>query len=318
MRILRKVETSFAYQLLLFLVTVFSGFFLAYLLFLAVVLVETGFDVTLMQVMLAKTVESPPLLRLMQTFQSFCVFILPSFLLTKFYKESMLTFLHWRKPQPKSLITGILSIFFAIPLINLLGAWNAGIHLPDALHGAEIWMRHAEDAAEEITQRMLSGTSASDLLTNIGIVGILAGVGEELLFRGVLQSLFVKAINHNTPTRKTGRGMHIAIWSVALFFSTIHLQFYGFIPRLLLGAWFGYLLWWSGSIWVPIAAHFTNNTLSTVTIFLQNKGTIGKWPDTIGLDHSGWWCLLSLILLTGCVLILRNNLSTPSYHNHRP
>jgi membrane protease YdiL (CAAX protease family) len=54
------------------------------------------------------------------------------------------------------------------------------------------------------------------------------------------------------------------IWICAAIFSAIHMQFLGFVPRLLLGAYFGYLLIWSGNIWLPIIAHFCNNAIAVL------------------------------------------------------
>jgi len=245
-------------------------------------------------------------LRLMQTLQSFFVFIFPPFILTKLYKESPKDFLHLRKPELTFVFIGILSIFLMIPLINVLVKWNAGMHLPEFLYRVESWMRASEDAAENVTQLMMKGTTWYDLVINLLIVGLLAGIGEEFLFRGLLQSLFAKEIGPVTNlNKKPAWVMHTTIWLVALLFSAIHLQFYGFIPRLLLGVWFGYLLWWSGSIWVPILAHFTNNSISTVITYLENKGTITKDPDQLGLNETWWLCLISIVLLTGCIIYLK-------------
>jgi membrane protease YdiL (CAAX protease family) len=105
--------------------------------------------------------------------------------------------------------------------------------------------------------------------------------------------------------KKPAWTMHVTIWTVAVLFSAIHLQFFGFVPRLLLGAWFGYLLWWTGSIWVPVLAHFTNNALSTLATYSLNKGLLSENPDGIGLGETWWLCLISIFLLTGCAYSLK-------------
>ncbi|HMR19324.1 MAG TPA: CPBP family intramembrane metalloprotease, partial [Sphingobacterium sp.] len=64
---------------------------------------------------------------------------------------------------------------------------------------------------------------------------------------------------------------HLAIWITAVVFSAIHFQFYGFFPRLLLGAFFGYMMAWTQNIWVPVVAHFINNASVTLLAFYFTK-----------------------------------------------
>jgi membrane protease YdiL (CAAX protease family) len=299
-----ELENSLIHRILLLLIMVLTGLLLSYFFSLSVVFIQSGFNSAIFSEQVAKLSEDVFSMRLIQTIQSLFVFIIPSFILVKLYKEKPSEFLHLKKPDPVSVLIGMLSIVFMVPLINVLVEWNAGMHLPDALQGLESWMRTSEDAAEKVTERMLVGTTALDLVINLIIVAFLAGVGEEFFFRGLLQSLFEKAFINYSLARKGKKpkwAIHGAIWIIAFIFSAIHLQFYGFIPRLLLGAWFGYLLWWSGSIWIPVLAHFTNNALSTVFVYLKNKSAINFNPDKIGLNESWWLCLSSILLLCLCV-----------------
>ncbi|MDD4921712.1 MAG: CPBP family intramembrane metalloprotease, partial [Bacteroidales bacterium] len=305
-------ENSLIYRLFIFLVVILTGLILTYIVFLLVVFAQSGFDLALTNESILKIGVNVHLLRLMQILQSFFVFIIPPFILTKLYKENPTTYLNLGKPGFIPALLGIVSVVLMVPVINVLVSWNAGMHLPDSLHGLESWMRASEDAAEKVTEVMLSGTTWSTLGMNLVIVGLLAGVGEEFLFRGLLQSLFAKGIWPQGRSRKMPDWvMHTAIWIVAFLFSVIHLQFYGFIPRLLLGAWFGYLLWWTGSVWVPVLAHFTNNALSTIAVFLENKGLMTEDPDQLGLGNTWWLCLVSGILLIGCIFYLKQENKGP-------
>ena len=65
--------------------------------------------------------------------------------------------------------------------------------------------------------------------------------------------------------------VHVGIWLAAALFSAIHLQFYGFVPRMLLGALFGYLYIWTGNLWVPMLAHFFNNGFAVVMMALNKQ-----------------------------------------------
>ncbi|MCE5175527.1 MAG: CPBP family intramembrane glutamic endopeptidase [Bacteroidales bacterium] len=311
MRSFCKPETSLFYRILMFLSVIFTGLIITYAVFLVVVFAISGFDLAMTNERLAALNDNAHLLRIMQTLQSFFVFIFPPFILSKLFKENSTDFIHLKRPSFSFAIFGIISIILMIPLINALVEWNAGLHLPESMQGLESWMRTSEDTAEKVTTILLNGSSWWTLIVNLIIVGALAGIGEEFLFRGALQSLFSKGLWPNTQSGKMPDWvMHTTIWLVAFLFSAIHMQFYGFIPRLLLGAWFGYLLWWSGSIWVPVLAHFTNNAVSTIAVFLQNKGLITEDPDQIGLNSTWWLCLVSILLLVGCTFYMTKKKNT--------
>ena len=115
-------------------------------------------------------------------------------------------------------------------------------------------MRNKEDLAKHFTQIILSGEGLYTLLANLVVVAAAAGLTEEFLFRGALQRILGKCTTNP----------HIIIWLTAILFSTFHLQFYGFVPRMVLGAYLGYLLYWSKSIWLPVFAHFTNNAIAVI------------------------------------------------------
>lgn len=254
----------------------------------------------------------PDMIRVLQAFTTIFFFIIPPFFLTYVYKEKNSTYLSLKKPSLKHAGLGILSLIVAIPLINLLVAWNESMHLPAFLSEVELWMRNAEDSASRITELLLSGTTYLDLVSNLFIIAILAGIGEELFFRGLLQSLITGLLN-----KENRYVIHISIWIVAFLFSAIHLQFYGFIPRMLMGAWFGYLLLWSGSIWVPIIAHATNNGLTAIFGFLENKGIVILETDIIGTGNTLWLSILSVVLMTGIVLLFKKG-DTPGSSVRKP
>ena len=82
-----------------------------------------------------------------------------------------------------------------------------------------------------------------------------------------------------------------------MLFSAMHMQFFGFFPRMLLGALFGYLLVWTGSLWVPVFAHFFNNASAVIAYYLFQHKVIAINPDQVGTGETGiLYGLLSLIL----------------------
>jgi hypothetical protein len=144
----------------------------------------------------------------------------------------------------------------AIPFINILAEWNTELHLPDFLQPLETWMRTTQATNDEMLRILAPMNSPMDIGVNVLMMAILPAVGEELLFRGVLQRQFHKIMGNP----------HVAIALTAIIFSAIHLQFLGFFSRAILGMLFGYLFYFSRNIWLPIIAHFINNFLALMLV----------------------------------------------------
>ncbi|MFA6872548.1 MAG: type II CAAX endopeptidase family protein [Bacteroidaceae bacterium] len=168
-------------------------------------------------------------------------------------KDSLADSFSLHKYSTFSIVIGILSIICISPFIDLSVQWNETLQLPPALHGMQQWMEASEAEATKTINLILNDPRISVFCVNFFIIAILAGIGEELFFRGLLQHLLI---------RWTNGKIHLAIWIVAFLFSAIHLQFFGFIPRMLLGALLGYLCFYSGSLWTCIIAHAFNNGLT--------------------------------------------------------
>jgi membrane protease YdiL (CAAX protease family) len=171
-------------------------------------------------------------------------------------------------------------MLFSIPVINFLAMWNEGLHFPQFLADVEQWMRTSEAKSAAIIEYFLVMNSYTDLVINLVVIALIPAIGEELLFRGVIQRQITKWRNNH----------HLAIWVSAFLFSALHIQFLGFIPRFLIGAFFGYLFVWSGSIWLPIITHFFNNALAVILYF---KSPLSLDMETIGAQEDQ----LSLVLL---------------------
>jgi len=139
--------------------------------------------------------------------------------------------------------------------------WNLNVELPGVLSGLEDLMRMFEENAKKLTEQLLQFDNMSQFILALVVIAIIPAIGEELLFRGILQNLLVNV----------SRNIHIAIWVSAFLFSAIHLQFFGFIPRMLLGALFGYLYFWSGNLLYPMVAHFINNGFTLLMIYLYRS-----------------------------------------------
>jgi membrane protease YdiL (CAAX protease family) len=229
-------------------------------------------------------------LKFFQTFQSIGVFIIPPFIIAWFLHGYPSEFLQYRKkPDLKSIFFVMAIIMFSNPLINWLNEINSKLNFPEWMNSVEIWMHNSEDQASKITEAFLSNTSLENLFTNIVMIAVLPALGEELLFRGVVQQLI----------KKMSGNAHTAIWISAAIFSALHLQFFGFLPRLVLGAMFGYMLEWSGTLWLPVIAHFVNNCAAVIAYYLMHKGFINSDIEKTGTLSGGsfYLVIVSLIFL---------------------
>ncbi len=162
------------------------------------------------------------------------------------------------------LLTAIITITF-MAVNSIFIEWNSSVSFPEFMKGFENWAKQTEEAAARMTEYLTAFDNTGQFIVAFFVIAVFAALGEELVFRGILQNMIHKA-NGN---------IHVAIWLSAILFSAIHFQFFGFVPRLLLGALFGYLYYWSGNLWIPTFAHFINNGFTLVMIYLHNKGTVG-------------------------------------------
>ncbi len=173
-------------------------------------------------------------------------------------------------------------------LVNgLLMYWNSHLVLPEFLSGVEQWMRDMETQLMELTQFLTDFQSIPELLAGILVIGVFAGVGEELFFRGLIQPKMQGYL----------QSPHWGIWVTAIIFSAIHVQFYGFLPRLFLGALFGYLYHYTGSLFYPILGHILNNALTLLLVYAANQGLIAldvQSTDTVSYPGA----LLGFLVLT--------------------
>lgn len=241
------------------------------------------------------TPEGINFLKYFQVVQSIGLFVIPPFVLAWLFGENIGKYLLIdRSSGWQSYFLAALSLLMVVPFVNYLGAINGQLKLPESLSGIEQWMKNMEDAAKGIIDKFMKVESVTGLLFNIFMIAMLPALGEELMFRGVLQRIFTNWTKNH----------HWGIWITAFLFSAMHLQFYGFLPRMALGAMFGYLLVWTGTIWVPILAHFVNNTMGVLGFYLINKGVISNDIEEWGTGTGQLPLVILSIALVGLLLFL--------------
>jgi membrane protease YdiL (CAAX protease family) len=181
-----------------------------------------------------------------------------------------------------------------VPLASTLLSWNAQLHLPASWQALEHWARGQEQHAQQLIHSLTQFQSGSQFLAALLVLALLPTVAEEVIFRGVLQ-------------RQLGQWLGSAqagIWLTAVLFSTLHVQFLGFVPRLLLGVILGYLYAWSGNLVVPMVAHFTQNAGQLLLLWLTQRGYLAPAFQPDAWQAWPWPVVLGPSLLTAGLFYL--------------
>lgn len=231
-------------------------------------------------------------MRISAVVQDLLAFVLPAIVLALLVSRLPARFLQLNRPRPVALLLAALAVVASIPMINSLVAWNSAIDFGPLQQS----LQQAEASAEAAAEIMLGGSSVADLVMGLLIVGVLAGLSEELFFRGALQRLLM--------TRPMNP--HVAIWLTAFIFSAIHVQFFGFVPRLVLGAMFGYVAWWSGSVWPAVVAHVVNNSVTVTVMWFIKREALESGVENFGAMEWAPVCL-SVAATTLLLVAIRNS-----------
>jgi len=183
-----------------------------------------------------------------------------------------------------------LVILCSVPFLSALVAWNASVHFPTSLHDFELWARGMEDQAAGLTKFLTDFNTPGRLLVGLVVIAIVPAVAEELVFRGGVQRNLVVWFGSR----------HVGVWLAAAIFSAIHVQFFGFVPRFVLGLVLGYLYEWSGNILVSMAAHFTQNAFQLILLYLAQGKQLPSYFDPDATQPLPWPpVLLSAVLTAG-------------------
>ncbi len=223
--------------------------------------------------------------KVMQVMQTIGLFIIPAIVAAMAFSKTPWSYLKFSSTSSKVLGLAAIATVVMLPAINLMASANELLPLPQ-------WLNGMEENAKRLTEAFLRVDSISALLFNLFMIAVLPAIGEELLFRGLIQKLFTKVSGSNFW------GVFIA----ALVFSAIHFQFKGFLPRLALGMVFGYMLVWSRSIWVPIVAHFTNNAFAVLAYHFVHQGNLPAETETVGSLQQLWPIGIVSLALTALLL----------------
>jgi len=178
-------------------------------------------------------------------------------------------------------------VFFSMPLIELLSNINQKMVLPHFLKAVDDWMRSTEASAQKAQDAMLKMNTLGDMFFVLTVVAFLTAIAEEFMFRGCLQTILVKWT----------KNQHVAVWVAAFLFSAFHFEFFGFLPRMMLGVLFGYFVVYSGSIWPAVVGHFVNNGTDVVITYLSQHKQININPDDQHVFNYAGYIISFIIIL---------------------
>ncbi len=219
------------------------------------------------------------------------MFVLPGLLFALlFYKKNWARFLHLTKmPMVRNIGLGVLIIMAAIPFVQFSYWINQQLPLPE-------WALTMEDSTNELIENLLLVEAPYELFFNILVIAVIPAIGEEIIFRGIVQKNLTRVMQNP----------HLGIWLTGFIFSAIHMQFEGFLPRMILGALLGYLFYWTNNLWIPILAHFVNNAAQIILQFLYAKEISSI--DLENADQMPWvFGIISLIFVLVLANFMRNN-----------
>jgi len=268
------------------------------LLFSILVLIATAFTHNSLQV----TMQNSNYLKVVQLLSTLLLFLLPAWFLAYLSSRNAISYLFAHKGASSVVVLlTILSVVVMQPFLNLTVDWFANWSFPPFLSDLERWFKSMEKQNTDLVKLFLNVSSPGALLFNLFVVALVPAVGEEFFFRGALQRLFSEKMN-----------IHAAVWFAAVIFSAVHMDVGGFFPRVALGAFLGYLLVWSGSIWIPVIAHFINNFWGVLSAYLVYNQYVDKSIDKFGIGTTEWVSWVGLLLCACFIwLLFRQRIRSP-------
>lgn len=219
-------------------------------------------------------------------------FLIPPLFYAALVKEKPLDSLGFKK-MPVWALLGIVAMFTVLPFNSLLTEWNEGFTLPESMAAVEEMLRTTEELAERVMTQLVSVDTIDGLIINILMIGALAAVSEELLFRSVIQPFFIKVC----------KNAFIGIAITSVLFSAMHFEFYGFIPRIVLGFMLGYMYHLTGSIWTSMLMHFVNNATIVVLYYLSFNGIVEMDVEKFGSSENVVVIIGSLVMTVAIFVV---------------
>lgn len=242
--------------------------------------------------------EESSSIRMTLSIQQVSIFLAPSILFAYLFHNNPKDYLRVEGAQNINTISLVVMLIIVIqPFIYLLGYLNQQLILPESMSALTKLMQEGERVAEESLSLFLSDKSVTGIILNFLTIAVIAAFVEEIFFRGCLQQIIQKIVSNK----------HAAVWITAIIFSAIHFQFYGFVPRLLLGAVLGYLFLWSGSLWIPVLAHTVHNAINVTLLQIYYGTPEYDKMENMDINNHIWLAVVSFVLMSVLLFFIRKN-----------
>lgn len=266
-------------------------FFFFFLFFMGLI---TGSFILVLFTNTEEMYQSTRTMQMAQAIQTIFIFLVPALAFAYLCQNKPETYLKTEGNRSLLLITlAVLLILVIQPFINCISYYNHQIVLPESMTSFDQWVKNGEAVAERTLKVLFADRSVYSLILNLLVIAVVAGLAEEFFFRGCLQQIIQKIVKNG----------HAAVWITAVIFSVVHFQFYGFVPRVLLGALLGYLFLWSGSIWVPVIVHTVHNAVNVILIHMYYDIPEQEQMEYFSLDR-GTLLVVSSFILSAAVLVI--------------
>ena len=240
-------------------------------------------------------------LKSMQTFLELGMFMVPALIFASNNAQGINNYWGFKQKQSWMSILSVIVLFFvAMPMVSWLVIVNESIKFPESMQMLEKALKSMQDSATEMTEKFLNVSTIGGILGNIFVMAIVPAVSEELFFRGCIQKTLTDRM----------RNKFLAIAVSAFIFSAAHMEFYGLIPRFILGIILGYVFYYTGNILMSMLLHFINNSIAVIAGFMQFHSNNGVEPETVFTNPSAWMIVASVVLTVGMMIFLGRNRKT--------
>jgi membrane protease YdiL (CAAX protease family) len=274
---------------------VFCGLFIGQLIGLGLVMLFFNFGISALQDVILDAADHPEAklpMYILQGCTAIGAFIVAPLLFMNIWVKRSASIFFLNRPISSTILVVTFFIVISFMFVNsLFVELNAQLTLPEFLKPFEDWAYEKEQQAKLLTEFLTQFDNFAQFLLGVLIIAVIPAIGEELLFRGLIQN----------QMHGISKNIHVAIWVTGFLFSAMHLQFYGLIPRMLLGVLFGYMYYWSGNLLVPIIAHFINNAFTLTMLYLFQLKTIDYDLET---ETSVPWYTALVCIVAGTVLLI--------------
>jgi hypothetical protein len=195
--------------------------------------------------------------------------LIPTLLFARLLDRKFSAVVPWRMPKVGETVFAALGLLFLQEVFQIYLFFQDQIPLPESLRKV---VDPLKETIDEMFRTLVSSQTVPELLFVILVVAVTPAVIEELLFRGLIQSSFERAVKPIWAAIITG-----------IIFGAFHLNPFAIVPLIMLGCYFGVLRMRSKSIVITMTVHFLNNVTAVVVAYfaMDDKMIIGatKGPD---------------------------------------